>query len=287
MKNIKLVMSDVDGTLINSDHKVSKRTRKAVHKLIDSGIEFGIATGRNYESALGIVEQLELDTITVPIVSLNGFWVDHPEMNYHFRDKTMDYEASKKIGEIGTKYYMGVLYFFEDKVYSHMDDLSLEDYELSGGTDRMHFFKDDHTMERIESIEEIKDVFTPDHEVLKIVFIQDQDYTELVKERISRNFPEEYDLLMVARGWAEIMPKSVNKGKAILEYAKFRGIDSTEILAFGDSDNDLTMINYLGKGIAMNNARNSLKVLADDITDSNDDDGVAKYLEKHLININE
>lgn len=287
MKKIKLVMSDVDGTLINSEHKISERTRETVHKLIDSGVEFGIATGRNYESALGIVEQLKLDPNKIPIVSLNGFWVDHPELDYHFRDKMMDYETSKKIGEIGAEFYMGVLYFFEDKVYSHMDDLSLEDYELSKGKDRMHFFKDGHAMERIDSIEDIEHVFTNGHEVLKIVFVQDDGYTELVKERISRNFPEDFDLLMVAAGWAEIMPKTVNKGKAILEYAKFRGLEANEILTFGDSDNDLTMINYLGTGVAVKNARNSLKVLANDITASNDDDGVAQYIEKHFLKNND
>ena len=284
MKHIKLVMSDVDGTLINTQHQVSQRTKKAVHQLIARGVEFGIATGRDYESASGIAKQLGLDPNTIPIVSLNGFWVDHPELNYQFRDKTIDFETSKKLGKIGSQYFMGVLYFFQDKVYSHMDDLSLEDYELSVGTDRTHFFKDDVDMQRIDSIEDIKHIFTPDHEVLKIVFIQDEDYTELVKERISRNFPEAFDLLMVGPGWAEIMPKAVNKGKAILEYAKFRHLDPKEILAFGDSDNDLTMIHYLGTGVAMKNARNSLKVLADEITASNDDDGVAKFIEERFLN---
>lgn len=283
MRKIKLVMSDVDGTLINDNHKVSEQTKITVQKLINSGIEFGIATGRNYEGALDIVKQLDLDPKTIPIISLNGLHVDHPELEYHFKDKTIDYETCKIIGDIGRKYYMGVLYFFKDKAYSQMDDLSLKDYEYSKGTDRMHFFEDGHQIERIESIEDISHVFTPDHEVLKIVFIQDNDYTELIKERISSNFPEDFDLLMVADGWAEIMPKSVNKGKAILEYANFRGLDSSEILAFGDSDNDLTMINSVGKGIAMKNARNSLKVLANDITDTNNNDGVAKYLEKHLL----
>lgn len=284
MKHIKLVMSDVDGTLINSEHKVSKRTKKAVHDLIDSGVEFGLATGRDYESASGIAKQLDLDPKTIPIVSLNGFWVDHPEMDYKFRNKTIDYETSKKLGKIGSQYFMGVLYFFQDKVYSHMDDLSLEDYELSVGTDRTHFFKDDVDMQRIDRIEDIKHIFTPDHEVLKIVFVQDEGYTELVKERISRNFPKAFDLLMVGPGWAEIMPKAVNKGKAILEYAKFRNLEAKEILAFGDSDNDLTMIHYLGTGVAMKNARNSLKVLADEITATNNDDGVAKFIEERFLN---
>lgn len=286
MKNIKLVISDVDGTLINSDNKISEYTKQAVHKLIETGVEFGLATGRNYASASGILKQLELDPHTTPIVSLNGFWVDHPELEYTFRDKTIDYETSKKLGEIGDQYFMGVLYFFEDKVYSHMDELSLKDYERGAEMDRLQFFDDNHKMERIDSIADIKHIFTKGHEVLKIVFIQDEDYTELIKERISKSFPAEYDLLMVGKGWAEIMPKSVNKGHAILEYAKFRGLDPSEILCFGDSDNDLSMIKDLGTGVAMANARNSLKVLADDITESNNDHGVAKYIERNFLNIN-
>lgn len=284
MDNIKLIMSDIDGTILNSENKISDYTKEVVQKSIKSGVEFGLATGRNLESASGIAKRLGLNPKEIPIVSLNGFWVDHKQLDYKFRDTTINYENSKVLGEIGEKYFMGVLYFFEDKVYSHMDDLSLEDYEHSAGPDRMRFFKDDHALERIHSIEDIKHVFTSEHEVLKIVFVQDEGYTELVKERISRHFPEDFDLLMVAPGWAEIMPKSVNKGKAILEYAKYRGLDASEILCFGDSDNDLAMINDLGIGVAMKNARNSLKVLADDITESNDDDGVAKYIQKHFLN---
>lgn len=283
MKRIKLVMSDVDGTLINNDHEISERTKETVHKLVESGVEFGIATGRNYESASAIVRLMDLDPNKTAIVSLNGFWVDHPELDYAFRDETINYEQSKMLGEIGTSFFMGVLYFFDDKVYSHMDEKSYDDYERNVGPDRLRFFQEDFDLQRIQSIEDIKDVFTPQHQVLKIVFVQDGDYTELIKERISREFPDNYDLLMVAEGWAEIMPKTVNKGRAILEYAKFRGFDSSELLCFGDSDNDLTMIKNLGVGIAMKNGRNSVKVLANDITDSNENDGVAKYIEDKIL----
>lgn len=282
-QKIKLVMSDIDGTLINKENKVSERTKKAVHDLIDSGIEFGVATGRNYDSAVGIVKQLGLDPHVVPIVSLNGIMVNHDSINYQFKDQTMGYEICKKIGLLGDKYYMGVLYFFEEKVYFHMDDLSVKDFELNAEADLLRFFKDDIKMQRIQSIEDIKPLFDAGEQVLKQVFIQNDDYTELVKERISNEFPIDYDLLMVGKGWAEIMPKSVNKGNAIREYAKFRGISMDEIMSFGDSDNDLTMIQKTGHGVAMKNARNSLKVLADAMTDSNVNDGVAQYIEKHLL----
>lgn len=282
-KDIKLVMSDIDGTIINENNEVSKRTKKAVHALIDQGIEFGLATGRNYESASRIAELLDLNPKDIPIVSLNGIFVNHPKLDYEFTDETINYESCKKFAKLGKKYFMGILYFFEDKVYYYLDEKSYKDLELRGSEKMLRFFNDNVKMKRIDDIADIENEFTKNNQVQKLVFIQDDDYTELVRRRIASEFPNDFDLLMVGPGWAEIMPKTVHKGRAILKYAQFRGIDKDQILTFGDSDNDLTMIERVGMGVAMNNARNSLKVLADYITDTNENDGVAQYIEKNLL----
>ncbi|CAM3581146.1 Cof-type HAD-IIB family hydrolase [Erysipelothrix urinaevulpis] len=284
MKNkIKLVMSDIDGTLINEDHVISEKTRKTVHRLLDQGYEFGIATGRNPESARGIATQLDLNPDLIPIVSLNGLQVDDSKYDYHRFDVSMDYKICQSLGALGEKYYMGVLYFFENEVFFHMDDLSVQDFESNAEEDQLRFFKNNIKMQRIRDISEIKSKFEAGEHILKMVYIQNDDYTELVKERLSKEFPEDYDLLMVAGGWAEIMPKSVNKGQAIADYCEFRGIEMSEVLSFGDSDNDLTMIHKSGVGVAMENARNSLKVMADKKTKSNVEDGVAVFLETYLL----
>lgn len=82
----------------------------------------------------------------------------------------------------------------------------------------------------------------------------------------------------------EIMPKDVSKGHALLEIAEYLGIDQENIIAFGDQDNDMSMIQMAGVGVAMGNAIDSLKAAADYVTLTNNEDGIAAYLEKYLLN---
>lgn len=82
----------------------------------------------------------------------------------------------------------------------------------------------------------------------------------------------------------EIMPKDVSKGHALLEIAEYLGIDQENIIAFGDQDNDMSMIQMAGVGVAMGNAIDSLKAAADYVTLTNNEDGIAVYLEKYLLN---
>ena len=280
---IKLVMSDIDGTLIDEHHGISERTQKAVQALVAQGIQFGVATGRNFDSAKNIVKLTGIDADDAPIVSLNGIYVEHKKIGYQKHGETLSYEACKNLALLGEKYYMGVLYFFEDNVYFHMDDLSLQDFELNRDEDFMRFFKESMHMDRIDSIDDLEERFTNGERILKVVYLQNPAYSELVQERIALEMPKELVYMMVGPGWGEIMPKSVNKGAAILAYAESQGIKPEEILTFGDSDNDLTMIEKAGVGVAVKNARSSVKILADDMTDTNINDGVAKYIEAHLL----
>lgn len=280
---IKLIASDIDGTLLNSEHVISDRTREVIHQARAQGYEFMLATGRNYESAVAIAEELHLDPQAIPIVSLNGMRVEHPSRKYHALQAPMSYEACERMEELGMKYFMGILYCYEDTIYFQMDEKSEKDFVFGEDEDRLRFFSDGAKISRIDRLTDIGDRFERNDSILKIVYIQNADYTELIKERIAQEMDGDHDLLMVAPGWAEIMPKRINKGAAILEYASRRGIAPSEVLCFGDSDNDLTMIQSAGIGVAMENARNSLKIVADAITLTNDENGVAEYIAQHLL----
>lgn len=280
---IKLVVSDIDGTLINEQHVVTPKTKAIVNEMRDQGVEFMIATGRNYESAAAIAEQFGRPKEDIAIISLNGMFVDYPAIAYHQAEKCMSFGECCVMEELGNKYHMGVLYCFDDVIYFHMDDLAYEDFQYGMSDERMHYFNATINLQRINSLEDIKHRFENGSEILKMVYIQNGDYVELVKERVSRDFPNDYNLLIVGDGWAEIMPRSVNKGDAMLRYAAYRGYKPEEIVSFGDSDNDLTLIDKAGTGVAMANARNSLKVLADALTLSNSEDGVADYIEKNIL----
>ena len=281
--DIEMIISDVDGTLINKEGFVSEKTRETIQKLVSRGYRFGIATGRHIDSARSIAEQCGMNPDDMMIVSLNGLLVEHKSENYQVKEDYLDYDACLRLSDIAEKYYMGILFFYDQDVYYMMDDRSIEDYKRGLKPKMLRFFQENVKMHRIFSMDEIKPFFDNDSFLRKVVMIQSDEYSELVKERIAKEMDDDVHFMMVAPGWAEIMPKHVNKGDAILRYAKHFQIDPSKIIAFGDGDNDLTMLQKVGHGVAMENARNSLKIVADALTLTNDEDGVASYIEKKLL----
>lgn len=282
----RLIATDIDGTLINDDHHVTPFTREIFQKAKQQGYEVVIATGRDHDSAQEIAGELGFNSDDIAILSNNGLHVSYPKGGYFVKESTMSYEDCKHFEVVGEKYYMGILYLCKGVIYFQMDDRSLSDFEVGMDVNRMIYFNEHLKTVRIQSVEEIKTEFSKGLEVEKMVYIQHPDYLELMKERLMKEFPDDYTLLIVSEGWSEIMPRKINKGDALLTLAKAMGVDPEAIIAFGDSDNDLTMIQHAGRGVAVKNARETLKIIADDITPyTNDENGVALYIEQHLLKV--
>lgn len=283
-QNIKLIASDVDGTLINSEHQATEYTKEVIHRLKDHGIDFVIATGRSYDGALGVAQQLDIVEEGYGIICLNGLRTYNLPHEECVDGRTMTYEECMKMEQLGKKYHMGILYCYDDVIYFQMENIAYQDYTIGMKHNKLRFFKDRANTEEVQALSDIKHRFDANDPILKIVFVQNDDYLDLVFGRIKKEIHYDFDLLLVGHGWAEIMPKSVNKGEALIAYAASKGIKPEEIVAFGDAENDISMISRVGLGVAMENAMGSLKSVAKDITDTNDNDGVAKYIEKILEN---
>lgn len=279
----KLIATDVDGTLINSNHEITEYTKDVFAQAAEAGYEIAISTGRDIESARGIAKQLGFEPDTISIVANNGMIVTSPRFNYYVKETNMTYEDCRNFEAIAHKYYLGILYLCDDVIYFQMDDLSYQDFEIGMDAHQMVFFNDKLKTERINGLDDIKDTFKHGSVVQKMVYIQNDQYIELIKERVAAEFPSEFTLLVVSPGWSEIMPRNINKGDALVRLAEHMGFEGTQIVAFGDSDNDLTMIQKVGRGVAMANAREALKIIADDTTLNNDENGVAHYIEQHLL----
>lgn len=146
----------------------------------------------------------------------------------------------------------------------------------------MRFFDDRSQTKEVKSLADIKERFDNNDPILKMVFVQSDDFMDLVHERVKKDLNPEFDALMVGRGWSEIMPKRVTKGEALIEYAAAMGIKPEEIMAFGDAENDISMISRVGHGVAMENAMDTLKAVAKDTAKRNDEDGVAHYILDNL-----
>lgn len=278
---IKLIASDIDGTIINSDHQVTEMTKDAVHRLRKHGIHFMLSTGRSFEGAFEIAKQLELDNENIGMICLNGMHTYNlPEKTVKIRE-SLSFEECIELQKLGEKYFMGILYCFEDCIYLQMDDLSYKDYTIAVGEEAKNFFNFAADFKYVTSVYDIKDLFET-KPIQKIAYIQSPDYMELVIDRMREQTHGAYQMMRVGEGWTEVGQMNISKGTALLEYAKELGIQPEEIMVFGDSENDISMFNVAGVSVAMENAIGMAKMSANAFTLSNDEDGVGVFIDAYL-----
>ena len=118
----------------------------------------------------------------------------------------------------------------------------------------------------------------------KILFSQDPNLIDDDAKKLMDKFSNKTTQVKSTPYFYEIMPKGIGKGESLVEIAKYFDMDMKDVIAFGDEENDQTMIEMAGLGVVMENGANFMKEKADFITKSNDDDGIAYYLEKFVFN---
>lgn len=279
---IKLIASDIDGTIINNEHKITPYTKEVIQSLKDKGIGFTLITGRSFVSAKGIAQQLGIVEEGYGIICLNGLETYYLPNEEPVKLESIQWDEANMISQIGNKFYMGVLYCFPDQIYLQMDEITHRDYKISLTDDRLRYFNDSLNTINIDSIDEIEERIKKE-DLQKIVYIQSDSFMDLLHERIGDELPDHYKALMVGKGWLEIMPSHISKGIALENYAAHYNIKPEEIMVFGDAENDISMFELCGNGIAMGNAMESLKEVAKDTTLKNEENGVAHYIEKHIL----
>lgn len=270
--NYKLIVTDMDGTLLNDDKNVSEENKKALKKAREMGIKIAIATGRIYTSAKFYANLLELDT---PIIACNGAIIREEKSGYTLHENVLDYENSLKILDICTK---------NDIYYHFYNDEGFFCKELNYSSLAYSKWNESQPKEnrlRIEILNKPFDVIKNTKKILKFV-IMDED---LEKINDIKNELRQIDTIEVSSSWqnnVEIMNKGACKGFAVKKLGEYLGIKQEEIISFGDNHNDLSMIEYAGMGVAMRNADELVKKKASFITTSNNENGVAEALNKIL-----
>ncbi|WP_277613975.1 Cof-type HAD-IIB family hydrolase [Neobacillus muris] len=262
-----LIALDLDGTLLTDDKTISKKNKQVLAKAKEAGHVVMIATGRPYRSSEMYYRELELDT---PIVNFNGAFMHHPlNQNWGFYHEPLDINVAKDIVEACRSFqFHNIIAEVMDEVYFHYHDEKLLEIFSYGNPkittgDLANFLQDSPTSMLIH---------TEEDQLKKIRGYLSEVHAEVIEQR----------------SWAapwhviEIIKTGLNKAVGLKKAADYYGIPREKVIAFGDEDNDLEMIEYAGHGIAMGNAIDPLKNIANDITLSNEEDGVAAYLEDLL-----
>lgn len=266
----KLIAIDMDGTLLDSENNVSNRTKQAIIKAKEKDVHIVIATGRILKSALHYSKKLDLKN---PIVASNGGIMIDEDANVIYK-KPLDKQAIREVVDCADK----------ENIYCHLYDES-RFYSSRKVQDVLDFYSEGSGSMKIdlELFEEIDDILIEeDLNIYKLLFI-DEDYNKLLsfREKISK-----VKNINISSSWSnniEAMALDVSKGEALKKLCEILNIKPEEIMAIGDSENDLSMLNIAGLSIAMGNGSDKIKDKVDYITDTNDNDGVAKAIEKFIL----
>lgn len=268
--NYKLIAIDMDGTLLKHDKTVSERNKEAIKAAREKGVTVVIATGRPIDGITRYLEELDMFTDNDYVLSYNGGLVlktKSREVICKIGLKGSDlhylYDLSKKLG-------VNIHAFSETK--GLITPKNSKYTEVEANINNINIIIDDYT--------DIED----DHSIIKIMMIDEPE----VLEEAMKNLPEEvYDKYTVVRSaphFLEFLNKDVNKGVGVEMLAKHMGITLDQVITMGDAGNDLHMIECAGMGVAMGNAVDEIKEIAQYITDTNENDGVAKAIEHLVLN---
>ncbi len=267
-----LYVTDLDGTLLNSDSRLSEYTLNTVNSLVEHGLLFTYATARSLVSASVVTEGL---SAKVPVIAYNGTFIFEPESG--------EIISSEWFSSQQTEYVRGLLlsHNISPLVYSFVDGIEKVSWVQGTETEGMlHYLGKRQGDRRLRPLSDDGNLF--DGDVFYFTCIGEREQLigayEMIKdnEEFTCTFQQE---LNRPEYWFEIMPRSATKANAIEKLKKLWGCD--RIVSFGDAVNDIPMFRISDECYAVENAVHELKSMATGVIEGNDNDGVAKWLYKN------
>lgn len=264
---IKLIATDLDDTLLNHEWKISSRNVKAIRQAVKQGVKVTLATGRMALSSRQYAKELGLD---VPIITYHGALVEQGLSGDILYRKVIDTELAWAIVEKLLKKNIHTQIYIKDRVFvTKTNDYSLQYGKMSNVT--------------VEEADVFKLLQTEPEGLEKILCIGEESKLKRTAEELKEEYAGRLHFTSSKPYFFDMIHPEVNKGSALKALADEWGIQQQEVMAIGDSLNDREMINYAGIGVAVSNARPEIKEIADYITASNRDDGVAQAIERFVL----
>ncbi len=264
-----LYVSDLDGTLLNKQDRINPESIRIINDLVSKGMLFTYATARSLSSASVVTRGLSTD---IPVIVYNGAFILHPATGEILSREGFQKEEMKEIIEVMDRFNISPL------VYSFVEDVEKVSWIVSRENEGIQRYlnlrKGDRRLRPVSSREELyqgdmfyftcigeKDALQPVYDILA----RDGRFRCTIQQELYR---PEY--------WCEIMPARATKAEAIRKLKEIRRCD--RVISFGDAINDIPMFEISDECYAVENAVDELKKIADKVIESNEDDGVAKWL---------
>lgn len=268
----KLLVLDIDGTSTNSAKEVTPRTREAIIRLQEQGIPVVIASGRPTPGVIPIADAMELDRFGSYILSYNGAKITNYKTKECVYSKTVPSALPGRVYQDACYYNLGIYVLPPD-----------ESMILSGR--RIDEYIEFESQACNIPIRTCNGDFPKQvrYSVNKCMLTGYPDDLERIEPIIAEKYRLEANVFRSEGYFLELLPRNVDKAYGLSRLLGILGLRREEMVCCGDGYNDRSMIQFAGLGVAMANARECVKDVADYITLSNDEDGVAHVIEKFFL----
>ena len=285
--NIKAIVMDMDGTLLNSKDKISPKTKDALIECQKNGIKIVLASGRNYGRIKPYLEELHLEEFGGLLIEINGIAIYDMSTNQRTILRQMHEDEVHPVfsylmnlnAESIAVYDEGLFDYMPDHILTMKQKLRLsldlpEDYPWTAGAWSCFWdMRNGYPCQKyIEKVEEI------DCPINKFQILQETDILNEIEEKLIHKYGDRFEVFRTTPRQIEMGPKGYTKGDTLVRLMKNFGWSKDEVFVFGDGGNDISMFKQTNYSFAMGQALESVKNEAKYITLSNNEDGIYEAL---------
>lgn len=285
---VKLIAIDMDGTLLTPEHSITPRTILAINKALEQDIQVVIATGRAFYEAHAIVSEYDLN---IPYICLNGAQIRN-EQHEVMENYPMNYDLISEVADVFKSEDVFYQVYTDKAIYTtsiERDiDIFIELAEQSGGGSDVEkirrLMRERLAKTSLKEVSNYREIYEQEDEQVLKFLAASANKPKLVR---TKNYLNEIDQLAVSAssyGNIEVTRKGAQKGVALEKMAADLDVDLKDTMAIGDNLNDISMLKRVGTAVAMGNATTEVKAIADIVTGTNIEDGVAVAIENVLNN---
>lgn len=273
----RLLALDVDGTLLDPNGDLRPAVQQAIARVREQGICVVLCTGRRFRSALPIARALQLET---PMVVHNGALVKDPTTTETLHQTVLHPTVYQQAIDHLRRLSVPMLYV---DAFSENIDILTEDMQHA------HPFQQEYLTDNLAHCRIVPDLNTPPaYGVVMMSIMAEVTRLSPLRSQLTETLGESVRLhLLINKNYQghilEVLPPDVSKWNALRQLAQSEGVAAESIVAVGDDENDMQMIQHAGLGIAMGNAPEEVKTVADYVTGHNAEDGLVQAIERFLL----
>lgn len=262
--SFKMLALDLDDTLLNEHYDISAENAAAIRQAADSGVLVTLATGRMYRSALPYALQLGID---LPLITYHGALIKTVKSGETLYHQPVPLDSAREIIALAANRDYHINAYIDDELY------------VAGENEYSDYYKNIARV-RVNAVGDLVN-FLPKSPT-KLTIVGRSVSLDKIKKELTDRYGEQLSIAISRPDFLEITDCQATKGRALDFLAKRHNIRREEVAAVGDSYNDLDMLIYAGIGVAVANAREEVKAVADVITGTNVSHGVAQFIRRYL-----